>query len=290
MLCDTVRDRLLTADDPARPDADVAGHVAGCAGCSQLVADLARIEAAVRAYPISPSVLARQDAFLAGLTPTPARQVRVRHLAAAFAALAAGIILVVGMVALSRDPVPDGPTPTIALANPEVVEDLVEWNLRLTASEAPAEREQLVRERMPALQAAMWKADLSVDDRAFAEQLLAHGRRLGQAADAVDEAEGFHGLADTLLVRLDTTVEDPTRSVFYSRLYSQVVDRGVDVNLKRAERLSLKAEKQARVQDLRKAKKKQEAQAAALAERMSAARDTAKGGKSKAKGANRPAK
>jgi hypothetical protein len=287
VLCDTARDRLLTADDPARADPDVAEHVAGCAACRAVAADLAAFEQAIRAYPTPAAVLVRRDAFLNNLASPAPRPIRVRHIVAAFATLAASVIVCVATVALMRSAGPDGgPTQPVAQADP-VMEDLVEWNLKLTETETPADREKLVRNRLPELQSAVQTASLSADDRTFAEQLLAYGRKLGGTADAVDEAEGFHDLADTLLVRLDTAAEDPARSVVYARLYSQVVDRGVDVNLARAEKQALKVEKQVRVKNLERAKLKQAAKAAALADRISErARENMKGGKTKIKGGN----
>jgi hypothetical protein len=269
MHCDAARDRLLTADDPARPDADVAAHLADCPGCRALAAEIAGLEVSVRAYPTPPTVLARRDAFLTKLAPTPHWHLRARHIAAAFAALAAAIVVAVVTVAALRPiPSPNGSNQVVAQADPAVVADLVEWNLKLTETERPAEREKLVRERLPELQTAVQTAALSPDDRAFAEQLLAYGQKLGDATDAVDEAEGFHEMADTLLTRLDATADEPAKAETFAKLYSQVVFRGVDTNLKRAERLELKAEKRARLQELRQAKKKQAAKAEALAKRI----------------------
>ncbi|HEX3151845.1 MAG TPA: hypothetical protein VHR66_27485 [Gemmataceae bacterium] len=285
MNCEAARDRLLIADNPARVDADLAEHVAGCAACSQMVGDLVRLESAVRSYPMPATVLIRREVFLTNLKPMPARQIRARHLIAAFATIAAAIIIGIVTVALVHNPQPDDGRATVAQARPAVVEDLVEWTLLLTESEVPAEREKLVRERLPELQAAVQRADLSVEDRAFAEQLLAHGRKLGEGADPVDEAEAFHGVADTLLVRLDTSAQDPSRFGFYAQLYSNVVDRGVETNLKKAEKQALRAERQARVQELRKANKKQAARVADLVERMP---EQARGAKGKAKAVTRP--
>lgn len=269
MTCDAARDRLLTSDDPARPDSEVAEHLSGCTACRAVAAELAGLERAVRAYPTPPSVLARRDAFVSDLPSSFPRPVRVRHIAAAFAALAACVVVAVAAVAavaVLRPARPD--TPTIAQTEPTVVEDLVEWNLKLSEADEPADREKLVRDRMPNLQAAVELAPLSADDRVLADQLLAQGRKLGTAADPVDEAEAFHLLADTLLVKLDTSADDPARSVTLAKMYTEVVDRGVDRNLDRAERQALRAEKQARVQELRKAKRKQAARAAAVAERI----------------------
>jgi hypothetical protein len=177
------------------------------------------------------------------------------------------VVLAVVAVALLRPPPPDGQPQMVAQADPAVVADLVEWNLKLTEAEHPADREKLVQQ-MAEFQAAVNKATLSPEERAFAEQLLAYGRKLGDGSDAVDEAEGFHALADTLLIRLDATADQPAKAETFARLYSQVVARGVDRNLRRAERQELKAEKQARVQALRQAKKKQAAKADAIADRI----------------------
>ena len=113
---------------------------------------------------------------------------------------------------------------------------------------------------------------------------------MGESADPVEEAEGFHDLADSLLVRLDASAEDADRSEHLARMYAEVVDRGVDANLARAERQALKAEKQARVQNLTKAKHKQAARAALIAERIpEKAREHVKANRPKSKG-NRPPK
>jgi hypothetical protein len=282
MNCDAARNRLLTSDDPARPDADVAGHLDGCPSCQSLAADLAGLEESVRALPVPSTVLARRDAFLTNLASAGPRPIRVRHIAGAFAALAASVVVAVAAVAVLRPTHPD--TPVVAQANPTVVEELVEWNLKLSEADEPADREKLVRERLPDFEVAVASAPLSADDRALAEQLLAQGRKFGAAGDPVDEAEAFHVLADTLLVKLDTSASDPDRSVTLAKMYTQVVDRGVDRNLERAERQALRAEKQARVQELRKAKKKQAARAAAVAERIpEPAREHLKGIKARPK-------
>lgn len=282
MDCDAARDRLLSSDDPARPEAELAGHLDGCPACRALAAELVGLEAAVRAYPTPRSAVARRDAFLTSLTSTSPRPIRVRHLAAVFAALAACVVVAVAAVAVLRPTPPD--TPIVAQADPTVVEQLVEWNLKLSEADEPTDREKLVRDRLPDLQAAVESARLSADDRSLAEQLLTQGRKFGSAADPVDEAEAFHVLADTLLIRLDTSADDPARSVTLAKMYSQVVDRGVDRNLDRAEKQALKIEKQARVQDLRKAKKKQAAQAAAVAERIpESAREHMRGTKARPK-------
>jgi hypothetical protein len=210
---------------------------------------------------------------------------RVRHIAAAFAALAAAVVIAVVTVALLRpEPSPDGPNPMVAQACPDVVSDLVEWNLNLTQTEQPADRAKMVRERMPDMTGAVRRTAMSADDRALADQLLANARKLGSADDAVDEAETFHEMADTLLIRLDATADNPAQAETYARLYSQVVHRGVDHNLTRAEKQELRADKKARVQELRQAKKRQAAKADALAERIPPAAQEHVRPKAKSKG------
>lgn len=282
MLCDAARDRLLTADDPARLPADLAAHLQECPRCRQLAAELAGLEAAVRSYPTPAAALARRDAFLTTLSPTPLRTVRPRHILAVFAALAAAIVVAVVTVAVLRpESQPEGPPQLVA--DHGVVSDLVEWNLKLTETD-PGDRATLVRERMAGLQAAVMGAKLSTDDRALADQLLAYGRKLGYADDPVDEAETFHEVADTLLTRLDATADDPNQAETFARLYSQVVKRGVDHNLTKAERQELRADKKSRVQELRQAKRKQAAKADALAKRIPPAAQEHVRPKAKAKG------
>jgi hypothetical protein len=292
MHCSAARDWLLMADDVSRPTAEVSAHLADCPACQKLVAELTSIESAVLAIPTPEIAIAGRDAFLAQIAPTPRPRRRRgdRRLVTALAVLAASLVIGIGLAAWMQPRPKDSGTgqQAVAQAKPAVVEELVEWNLKLSEAEVPTERQNLVRERLPQLQAKLQTSNLTTEDRAFAEQLLVHAQRMGEAADPVDEAEAFHGLADTLLVRLDTMVDDPDRSEFYAKLYSQVRDRGVEANLDRAERLAQKAEKQVRVQNLQKAKNKQEAKAAALAERMhEKAREHIKPTKPKAKGAKK---
>src|SRR4051812_31807289 len=150
MTCDATRDWLLTAADPGRPVPAVAAHLAGCPACQGLADDLVELENIVRSYQPPATALARRDAFLAGLPSTTPRPVRARHVAGVFAALAASVVLAVAAVALFR---PDPPAPAVAQTDPAVVEDLVEWNLKLTEADEPAARERLVRDRLPELQA-----------------------------------------------------------------------------------------------------------------------------------------
>lgn len=298
MLCQTIHDWLMNADDPSRPNPLVADHIAGCTLCQEFAAELIGLETAVRSHPTPPSVLANRDAFLARIAntvPPPVRNRQIGQIVAICATMAASLIvgLVTAWFIWRESSQPDHPSPnsTVAHAEPSVVEDLVEWNLRLTEADGVADRERLVRERLPELQASVRSAKLTPHDRTLAENLLSHGQRLGSTNDPVEEAEGFHELADTLLARLDSVVEDQRRSEFYARLYSKVIDRGVDANLDRAERQALKAEKQSRVQTLKKAKNKQALKAAAVAERMSGqAKEQIKANKRKEKGSSRSEK
>src|SRR5438874_8759268 len=115
MSCAATRDWLLSADDPARPVPAVAAHLAACPACRGLADDLVELENIVRAYQPPPAALARRDAFLAGLPATAPRPVRTRHIAGAFAALAASVVLAVAAAALLR---PAPPTPAVAQADP----------------------------------------------------------------------------------------------------------------------------------------------------------------------------
>jgi hypothetical protein len=292
MNCSAARNWLLMADDVSRPTAEVSEHLAGCAACQKLAGELTTIELAVRAVPTPQIAIAGRDAFLSRIAPTPRPRRRRggRRITAAFAVLAASLVIGIGLAAwMQPRPKDNGHgQQSIAQTKPVVVEELVEWNLKLTEAEVPTERQQLVRERLPQLQAKLQSSNLSTEDRAFAEQLLVHAQRMGEAADPVEEAEAFHGLADTLLVRLDTMVDDPDRSEFYAKLYSQVRDRGVDANLDRAQRLAHKADKQARVEKLQTARNRQEAKAVALAARMhEKAREHIKPARPKAKGSKK---
>ncbi len=290
MQCSAARDWLLMADDVGQPTPDVASHLTGCMACQKLVSDLTGIEIAVRRSPTPPRAISARDAFLVRIAPMPSRKDRIRTTLAVCGVIAATLALAVCLVVLVPPrPQTEQPEPALAQNNPAVVEDLIDWNLRLTEADAPADRQQLVRDQLPVFQASVRTTNLSKEDREFAERLLTEGRRLGETTDPLDEAEMFHGLADTLLVRLDTLASDPDRSEFYARLYSKVADRGVDENLDRAEKTSLKAEKLIRVQNLTKARNKREAKAAALAERMTGkAREHVKPKKAKAKGAVGP--
>src|SRR5262249_42728682 len=161
---------------------------------------------AVRACPTPEIAIAGRDAFLTRIAPTPRPRRRRgnRPMVVASAVLAASLVIGIGLAAWMQ-PRPNGNLPdqqAVAQAKPAVVEELVEWNLKLTEADVPTERQKIVRDRLPQLHAKVQSSNLSTEDRVFAEHLLAHAQRMSEAADPVEEAEAFHGLADTLLVRL----------------------------------------------------------------------------------------
>ena len=239
MNCRQAQDWLLQCEDP-RPapsgSPELAEHLAGCEVCRLLTGKVRRLEQAWRPLPVPASADRARVAFLNRLSrpavlPIQPQRVRSRRFATPRWAVAALVFLAVGMGVWLLFPAPQ------AHAAPELVDRLVDWNLKLTQAKSPEERNRIYAELAPQLKDAVQKTDMPADDRALAESLLENGTWLAGNDDPVAEADRFNDVADKLLARMDSATDggDAGKVTQLARLYSQVADRGISANMEKAE-------------------------------------------------------
>jgi len=247
MDCNEAQQRLLEADDRSveLTSPPLAEHLSVCAECRRLAADLDQLEAAWRAVPLPASCDAARQAFLAHLTPAPAprvaRRVWLRRVAigtAAAVVAGAGSWLWFDGSSAEAD---------------EVLDSLVDWNVRLTQAPSPDARRRLYREQRGALEARASKAGLRGEPSLLANALLENGQWLAAHADPLDEAARFNDLADRLMhAARDASRAGKARRAH--RLWSQydrMVEGGFGYNLLRAENVAADKPKKQRIDRLR---------------------------------------
>jgi hypothetical protein len=210
-----------------------------------LAAKLVRLEEAWRELPIPARAEQACEAFLARLprqrvarspAPFPVRLPFTRsHWAiAASAAAAVAVVALVTWLILPKHP------PIIireARGTSTIIDRLLNWNLALTQSTSAADRTQLYNEQAEALKSNLQVAALLADDRDLAETLLANASWMAEHDDPVAEADRFNDVADKLLaqMRAATDAGEFPRVTRLTDFYSQVAERGIAANLKRAE-------------------------------------------------------
>jgi hypothetical protein len=233
MNCRDARDRLLESEGPDC-DATLSAHLAGCAACRQLAADVAHLEDAWRSQPLPPGAERAKQAFLdrlptlaASASRTPARP-RTHRLPTSRWLIAATVLIGVGVggalfVAM----------PKKASASSDVVAQLVDWNLSLARTASPAERDRIFASRAPGLGREIATAALSPEERALAVSLFETAPRLARDADPLAEADRLNELADSLLSRMSSAADrgDARRSEKYAKLYRRVAALGIEPKL-----------------------------------------------------------
>jgi len=239
MECRQVQDWLLDAEDP-RPEAcgcaPVAGHLQSCEACRALAGRLAALERLWRSLPAPPEAERTKAVFLERLREPvvararPPRSVSRRRLLQWCAASAAGLLAVGGggwLLLMQRE----------AQAADDLVDRLVDWNLRLTCAESEDERSRIYAEQAEQLRLALDQARLSPDQAEIAEELLRNGAWLVVTHDPVVEADRFDTLADRLLqlARAAESAGNHKRMNRLIRQYSRLLESGIDLNVERAE-------------------------------------------------------
>jgi len=121
-------------------------------------------------------------------------------------------------------------------SGPEVVEQLVGWNLEIAQAETPAERQAIYDTQAVSMQGLLMNPKLSQEDRELARTLVETGAWLTNNNDPMAEAERFGEIADILLARLDsaTVAKDNRRITKYADSYRRLTEVGVTGNLERA--------------------------------------------------------
>ena len=210
---------------------DLAEHVASCASCSQLARDLRQLEDDWRHLPMPAEADQSKAAFLQNLPALKASTfpARRRWSPAARWAAAAMILIAVGPFAWMVF------SPAGANASSDIVDQLIDWNLELTAAE-PGDRQRLLADREVGFRQDLQKLRLPAEERDLAEKLLENGRWMAVNNDPLEEAGRLSDIADKLAGRIDSaakqgSLQDTQRCV--SR-YKKVWDEGVHNSMDRA--------------------------------------------------------
>lgn len=121
-------------------------------------------------------------------------------------------------------------------SGPEIVEQLVGWNLEIAQAQTPAERQAIYDIQAVNMKGLLTNSKLSQEDRELAQTLVETGAWLTNNNDPMAEAERFGAIADKLLARLDsaTTAKDNRRLTKFADTYRRVTEVGVSGNIERA--------------------------------------------------------
>jgi hypothetical protein len=231
MNCDLAQTWLLNADAPAdypAGAAEIAEHVRGCGQCQKLAQDVVRLEQLWRDRPLPGRAETSKAGFLVRLQqlPAPASEKPKAHRWSALRYWAAAALL---FIVLGGGFLFFGPG-RHAEARPDVIEQLIDWNLDL--SEAPAaDRERIFSARQESLQKSVGAAQLGQSDRALAQELLANGSWLAHHQDPVEELQRFNTMADELLEQVRTS--DVVRADRFARQFRKVNERAIDPAMER---------------------------------------------------------
>jgi hypothetical protein len=147
--------------------------------------------------------------------------------AAALACVAAGIAFVLNLIST---------VPPERENGPEVVEQLVGWNLDIARAEGHDDRQIIYDAKADGMKVLLTNAKLSFEDRDLAQSLVDNGAWLTNNDDPTAEAERFGEIADKLLIRLDsaTLANDNKGVIKFASTYQRVNELGVAANLDRA--------------------------------------------------------
>jgi hypothetical protein len=116
----------------------------------------------------------------------------------------------------------------------EVVDQLLDWNLELTAGRSPGDRARIYSARAAALARGLQSAALPLAERELGELLLANGAWLAEHDDPVAEADRFNDVAERLVKQIAAAEVDDAAADRFGRRYGRLVEQGVAANLERA--------------------------------------------------------
>jgi hypothetical protein len=129
---------------------------------------------------------------------------------------------------------------------------MVAWNVELSRSHDPVQRQRAYAARAEEFAQACRQARLAPQDRDLADALLAHAAWLAGHDDPLEEADHFIDLADKLLNRIASpagpTPEQLTSDL--ARQYDCLVEQGIAGNLDSAASSGLRPEQEGRWQSV----------------------------------------
>lgn len=246
MSCSHAKEWLLQAALPEELGAappDVAAHVRACTNCQRLIQKLTRMERAWRDESLPESAETAREMFLSAQSISPAQPAaRSKSMVLVRWAVVASVMLCITLSAFFMS------SPQKAHAEPDVIEKLVDWNLELSESTTPAERERLYSEKIESFKSDLAKSTLSDEDRNFAESLLENGRFLTSSTEPLEEADRFNVLADQIVDRTQSAAKrsDAAAAKKNATQYTRIAATGIDAKL---EREMAKAAKAARADE-----------------------------------------
>ena len=232
MDCRTAEELLLDEEDPSTgrlAPGELADHLVGCEACQRFAGELDRLEASWRAIPLPVGVEAARDAFLEGFRKaavSPAGVARRRPIPARWLVAASILVALVvggGLVAMPRR----------AVASPDVVERLIDWNLSLAHAPSAGERGRIYAGHASDFADEVGRAALPAEDRELVRSLLEKAPELVREPDALVEADRFDDLAEKLLARMNRAARggDTGRLDQSAALYRRVAELGIGSKL-----------------------------------------------------------
>jgi hypothetical protein len=239
MNCPQVQDWLLSAEDP-RPQwcgsAEIAAHLHDCSACRQFAQQLVGLEETWRSMPDPPQAERAKAAFLErlGAPAVPSQPsiqaVSRRHVLRWCAASAAGLAAAAAgsWLFLSQRE---------AYAEEELLDRLVDWNLRLASAASESERSRLYTDEVGQFRLSLNGIRLPTEQAQLAVDFLKNGAWLVAEQDPLVEADRFDTLADRLLqlARAAGSSNNHRRMHRLLGQYNRLLETGIEVNVERAE-------------------------------------------------------
>jgi len=223
MTCDDTREWLLSCDQPTVGSAEALAHLETCPACRQVQAGIVRIEENWRARPLPARSQQAKHAFLERLaTPARPEAKRTRRFAVPSWVMAAAVFLVVGSGILFF-----WPTQQVE-AHPDVLDQLIEWNLQMSEASTAADRKRIYRDRHELLKRSLKQARLNQQEHDLGESLLDNGAWMADNEDPVEELQRFNQVADRLLEHVHFASTDAPSSDRFARNFRMVSERGIE--------------------------------------------------------------
>ena len=228
MTCLDLRKYLLMSEANRLADLPepVQRHLRACPGCRQTWARIEELAQKWNAMPLPESCETTKQAFLKKLAaerPRPRSSGRgwlpKSPLVRVFVAASLAFVLLLGGWAFWRRP------------EPNVVDQLVAWNLDLADASTPNRRKLVEKESQ--LKTLVQSADLTREDRSFAIKLLSAGSALADIDDPLAKADRFDRLAEEIHQQIDKALDngDEEEAKRLARRYGDISERGIQASL-----------------------------------------------------------
>ena len=258
MKCKSVQNWLLQVDTLDVKDwpRNMNRHLKRCDVCAKIAHKLYKLEEAWRHQPVPASCEQAKAAFLDKLSTheeaqgpavreKPSKRAKrgkaklpVKPAARSWhpyrwASVAAALFI--GIITLGLL------MPGQTRASDDLVERLVEWDLKLANTEDLTERKRILQDEEPEFKRELLIAPLSEEDHKLAEVLLDDAEKLAQTSDPVVEADIVVDIANKLLSRAESAVDHGNEKEIErcGKYYGRFYDHGYVHMKSRVEKLNL---------------------------------------------------